>query len=239
MVEMSARTTFYQSDCLTQLKKMPSASVDFIYFNPPYGITRQPWDESLDWPSIFTELFRIVRNPGTIAIHASVPFNYTLIRAAPKPPSYSWYWDKINTTTPLLARTQPMRRVEEVLVWTNRVKYNPQRFGDELRHETSGAVSTAYVGAVRYRPVIYRDVRGRLQTHLITQKAHRRGFASRPDALIELFIKSYTNEGDIVLDPTCYQGLSGVIAKRLGRSWIGIDKHFLPSLLMGATTTAG
>lgn len=231
---MAACTTFYQADCLVQLRKLPAASVDFIYFNPPFGITHQPWDERLDWPAIFAELFRIVKSPGTIAIHASVPFNYTLIREAPRAPSYSWYWDKINTTTPLLAKKQPMRRVEEILVWTNRVKYHPQRVGDELRQETSGAVSSAYMGSVRHRPVIYREVRGRLQTHLITQKPHIRGFATRPDDLIELFIKSYTDAGDTVLDPTCYQGLSGVVAKRLGRNWIGIDKHFLPGLLMGA-----
>jgi DNA modification methylase len=58
-----------------------------------------------------------------------------------------------------------------------------------------------------------------------------RGFATRPDALIELMIKSYTNEGDTILDPTCYEGLTGVISQRLGRNWIGIDKHFSASML--------
>ena len=229
---MSAAVTFYKSDCLTQLKKLPSESVDFIYFNPPFGITQNSWDERLDWPAIFVELFRIVKNPGTIAIHCSVPFNYTLIREAPRPPNYSWYWDKINITTPLLAKKQPMRRVEEILVWTNRLKYNPQRVGDEIRHEVSGPASTSYWYPVRTRPTIHREVRGRLQTHLITQKSKIRGFATRPDEIIELFINSYTNPGDVILDPTCYQGLSGVIAKRMGRNWIGIDKYFLPSLLM-------
>jgi DNA modification methylase len=59
-------------------------------------------------------------------------------------------------------------------------------------------------------------------------KKHIRGFATRPDALIELFIKSYTNVGNVILDPTCYEGLSGRIAKTLNRKWIGIDKQFYP-----------
>ena len=79
---------------------------------------------------------------------------------------------------------------------------------------------------------------GRYQTHLIQMPRKIRGFATRPDALVELFIKSYTDEGDTVLDPTCYQGLSGVIAKRLGRRWIGIDKNFFPKLLMDSGVSA-
>lgn len=226
-------TTFYKSDCLAQLKKLPSASIDFIYFNPPYGITEQPWDEAMDWSAIFPELFRIVKRPGTVAIHCSVPFNYTLIRAAPKAPNYSWYWDKIDQTTPLLAKKQPLRCMEEVLVWTFGTKYNPQRVGDELRIPNTNGM-TNYVGRERCKPVAPKLVRGKYQTHLIRQKKHVRGFATRPDELIELFIKSYTNPGDVVLDPTCYLGLSGVLAKRLERRWIGIDKHFYPSMLLNS-----
>lgn len=250
-------TTFYKSDCLAQLKKLPSASIDFIYFNPPYGITEQPWDEAMDWSAIFPELFRIVKRPGTVAIHCSVPFNYTLIRAAPKAPNYSWYWDKIDQTTPLLAKKQPLRCMEEVLVWTfsatrPRVagkamppdcgtqsagtfgtKYNPQRVGDELRLQHADG-RTNYVARQRCKPVAPKLVRGKYQTHLIRQKKHVRGFATRPDELIELFIKSYTNPGDVILDPTCYLGLSGVLAKRLERRWIGIDKYFYPSMLLNS-----
>lgn len=122
---MDRMATFYRGDCLEQMKRLPAKSVDFIYFNPPFATTYQWWDEALPWPAIFEQCFRVLKDVGTLAIHCSVPFNYRLIRAAPRPPNYSWYWDKQATTTPLLAKKQPLRCVEEILVWTQKVKYNP------------------------------------------------------------------------------------------------------------------
>ena len=224
--------TFYKADCLEQMKKMDSKTIDFIYFNPPFATTYQPWDEALSWPDIFKEAFRLLKDNGTLAIHCSVPFNYTLIRSAPRPPNYSWYWDKRATTTPLLAKKQPLRCVEEILVWTNKkVKYNPQRVGTEVRRFKSDG-KTRYVHMESLTDTEVQEVIGKYQTHLISMPRTIRGFATRPDAMIELFIKSYTNEGDTVLDPTCYKGLSGRITKSLNRRWIGIDKNFYPTELI-------
>jgi site-specific DNA-methyltransferase (adenine-specific) len=223
--------TFIRGDCVDQLAKLPNKSIDFIYFNPPFATTYQPWDESLPWKKVFKEAFRILKDTGTLAIHCSVPFNYTLIREAPRPPNYSWYWDKQATTTPLLAKKQPLRCVEEILVWTTRVKYNPQRVGTEKRIVKSSA-QTRYVNKGTLKEVEAKEVIGKYQTHLITMPRAIRGFATRPDALIELFIKSYTDEGDTILDPTCYKALSGRIARALNRKWIGIDKNFYPEELL-------
>jgi DNA modification methylase len=223
-------TTFYKGDCIEQMSKLDSHSIDFIYFNPPFGITKQPWDSKLNWKKIFAECFRLLKDDGTLAIHCSVPFNYTLIREAPRAPNYSWYWNKLAQTTPLLAKKQPLRQVEEILVWTHN-KYNPQRVGTEKRIVRNNA-KTKYVDYKNCTPQEPKEVIGHYQTHLIEIKKHVRGFATRPDALVELFIKSYTNIGDVILDPTCYKGLSGRIAKSLNRKWIGIDKQFFPTELI-------
>ena len=223
--------TYYKADCLEQMKKMKSGSIDFLYFNPPFGTTYQPWDESLDWKKIFPEMFRLLKSSGTLAIHCSVPFNYTLIRDAPRPPNYSWYWDKINQTTPLLAKKQPLRQVEEILVWTNKVKYFPQRVGTEIRTFVSHG-DTRYVMMESLTKQKPQTVIGKYQTNLIRMKTHIRKFATRPDKLIELFIHSYTQEGDTILDPTCYEGLSGRIALQMNRKWIGIDKYYFPKELI-------
>jgi DNA modification methylase len=130
-----------------------------------------------------------------------------------------------------------MRCVEEILVWTNRVKYNPQRVGKDIRIVKSRAI-TRYVNKETLTTVKPQTVVGRYQTHLISTPRTLRGFATRPDNIIELFINSYTNEGDIILDPTCYKGLSGRIAIKLKRRWIGIDKYFYPEELMTATAAA-
>jgi len=223
--------TFYRGDCIEQMAKFSAKSIDFIYFNPPYGTTNQPWDSKLDWPKIFKECFRLLKDTGTLAIHCSVPFKYTLIREAPRPPNYSWYWNKMAQTTPLLAKKEPLRQVEEILVWRNIIKYNPQRVGTEKRIIKSSGI-TKYVNYKTCKITEPQEVIGKYQTHLIEAKRHVRGFATRPDSIIELFIKSYTNEGDVILDPTCYEGLSGRIAKTLNRKWIGIDRQFYPKELL-------
>lgn len=218
--------TFYKADCLTHMRTMESKSVDLIYWNPPFGTTRQPWDERLDWPALFTECFRILKDDGNLVIHCSIPFNYTLIRAAPRPPTYSWYWDKGQPTLPLIVNHQPLRQVEEILVWRiKRTKYFPQRIGDDERVITGGYTTAYAKNAKRTKSKI---VQGKCQTHLINMKRKIDGFSTRSEEMVELFIKSYTREGDTILDPTCYKGLTGSVASRMGRNWIGIDKYFGP-----------
>lgn len=221
------QSTFHKADCLTQMRTMDAKSVDLIYWNPPFGTTRQPWDEALDWVSIFAECFRILKDDGNLVIHCSIPFNYTLIRSAPRPPTYSWYWDKCATTLPLIVNHQPLRCVEEVLVWKmKRGKYFPQRVGDEER-VVRGQYTSKYVmsNTTITDPV---KVRGKCQTHLLSMPRSIDGFSTRSEEMVELFIKSYTAEGDVVLDPTCYKGLTGRVSARLNRNWIGIDKYFEP-----------
>jgi len=226
--------TFYKGDCLEQMKRLPSQSINFVYWNPPFGITRQIWDEKLDWEKIFEECFRILKHDGMLAIHCSIPFNYTLIKAAPKPPLYSWYWDKQHQTTPLLAKTQPLRQVEEILVWKNKKNtYYPQRIGTEERWSTSNGksdyIDRAFCVAGRTDP---KKVIGYYQRHLITMKTAIDGYSTRPKELIELMIRSYSKEGDTILDPTCYRGITGRISKAMGRRWIGIDKFFFADYII-------
>jgi site-specific DNA-methyltransferase (adenine-specific) len=225
---------FYKGDVFENLKRIPSKSIHLLYINPPFGTTRNKWDSVLDWTKLFKEYFRVLRDDGMLVIHASVPFNYELIRSAPKPPSYSWYWKKDNITCPLMANYQPLRIVEEVLVWKNKKNtYNPQRVGDELM-KTAG---------FQQRSSDYYDYKttcekprgtrvGRVQTHLIDMPRVLDGFSTRPEELIELMIKCYTKEGDTILDTFCYRGLSGRVAKRMNRKWIGIDKYFFADYIL-------
>lgn len=226
--------TVYIGDNLSIIKsQLKDESVDLIYLNPPFGTTQQSWDERLNWPKLFEEFFRILKPDGVIAIHCSVPFNYLLIREAPKPPTYSWYWLKDNVTNPLLAKHQPLRNTEEILIWTNRRnRYYPQRNGTEKRIVKGGYKKTtnSYYGTSG--ETVKKEVVGRLQTHHIEMPRLINGFSTRPSELIELIINSYTQPGDTILDPTCYKGFCGAIAKNMGRKYIGIDKHFMPEKLM-------
>lgn len=227
-------TAFYKGDCIQVIQNhIRDSSIDLIYFNPPFGITQHKWDEKLNWEAFFVEAFRVLKDDGMLVIHCSIPFNYELIRKAPKAPLYSWYWLKERPTNPLIASHQPLRNTEEILVWKKKkTRYYPQRNGEEEREYTPGARlgCSGY-----YLPDVQQDkkkVKGRLQTHHISMKRNIDEFSTRPIELIELIIKSYTKEGDIILDPTCFKGVSGFVSKQLNRRWIGIDKYFMPSKLM-------
>jgi DNA modification methylase len=225
--------TFYQGDCLKWIKTFPDKSINLIYFNPPFGTTQQNWDSKLNWKLLFAEFDRILKPTGNIVIHCSVPFNYTLIREAPRPPTYSWYWLKDSTTNPFIAKVQPLRNTEEILVWKGKkgAVYYPQRTDTEIERTTNSTGESDYYGNRGTSPGI-KSVKGYYQTHHIQMSRKVDGFSTRPTELVELILKSYTQEGDVVLDPTCYQGMCGAIAKRLGRRWIGIDLNFFPVKLL-------
>jgi site-specific DNA-methyltransferase (adenine-specific)/modification methylase len=207
------------------MKRLPDKSIDLIYFNPPYAITAQWWDEPLDWVQIFKESTRLLKPTGNLVIHCSIPFNYHLIRLAPTAPSYSFYWNKINHTTPLLCNTQPLRCVEEILVW--RMKkgvFYPVKTGTEVIIKKKTTVNSKYVNDCK----VIENIKyvGKYATHYIEMKTRVKGFSTRPEELIEKIYKFYTKPGDTVLDPTAYHGISGKVAKRLERNWIGCDLNF-------------
>lgn len=232
-------TTFYKGDCLQIMKLLPSHSVNLIYWDPPFGSTQNAWDEELDWEKLFAESFRLLKDDGMLVIHCAIPFNYQLIRSCPKAPSYSWYWKKDAPTCPLIANKQPLRIVEEVLVWKNKKNtYYRHNIGTELRRSTYGTTESYYGNMKKEVTTIV----GKTRTHFLDMprcKAARGGgkkrtvdYVTRTEEMIELFIEHYSKEGDVVLDPTCYKGLTGKVCKRMSRRWIGIDKYFFPQCLL-------
>lgn len=223
---MSYSTVFHQGDAIEQMKLLPDKSVDLIYSNPPFGSTKQKWDSKINWSAFFTEAFRVLKETGNIVLHCSVPFNYELIRTSPKAPSYSWYWKKDNVTCPLIAKQQPMRNTEEILVWKQGNKYYPQRTGSNTRTFKSSAKSN-YYGTISNQPM--QTVIGKYQTHHIDLPRYIDGYSTRPDKLIQLIINSYTVAGDTILDPFCNDGRTSQHCPE--RDWIGIDLFHNPKYL--------
>ena len=222
-------SVFYQGDTLTLLRKhIPDKSVHLLYCDPPFGTTNNSWDEKQDWPALFQECFRVLKDEGMLIIHCSIPFNYELIRAAPKPPSHSWYWTKDSHTNPLISKIQPLRDTEEILIWKNKKGvYYPQKVGTQPQNSTYMTKSD-YFGKDTKKSVSVNY--GKFRTHHITMKRDIKGYSTRPKELVELMINSYSKEGDTVLDLFCYQGLS--YSCKGSRRWIGMDKHFLPTALL-------
>jgi len=221
-------SVFYKGDTLETLRlHIKDKSINLIYVNPPFGITNNYWDEKQDWPALFKECFRVLTNDGMLIIHCSVPFNYELIRAAPKPPAYSWYWKKDSHSNPLIANYQPLRNTEEILVWKNKKNtYYRQQIGTETRKSTY-MTTTSYVGKTTKTTSSF--IKGKTRTHFLDMPRDIQGFSTRPKEMVDLFINSYTKEGDTVLDMFCYKGMSKESCD--GRRWIGIDKYFIPSTM--------
>ncbi len=227
---MDSTIVFKQGDSLDLIQTIATGTIDLLYIDPPFGTTAQVWDESLDWPRLFPEMLRVLKDTGMLVIHCSVPFNYQLIRACPYPPTYSWYWNKQGSPTNYLnANRQPLRCMEEVLVWKKKkATYYRQQIGTEER-QSSWSNGSDYYGTIQARKKTV--LKGKTRTHLLDLKRDVDGFSTRPREMVELMIKSYSQEGDTVLDLFCYKGLSGVVCKDLNRNWIGFDKHHTPVLL--------
>jgi DNA modification methylase len=221
---------FYKGDSIDIIKKqIKDKSIDLIYIDPPFGTTQNWWDSKMDWPVLFSQFFRVLKDTGMLVIHCSVPFSYHLINTAPKPPSYTWYWDKESCTNHLGSNYQPLRRVEEILVWKNKkTTYYRQQIGDEVRTYPRGNPSS-YFGKVKTpgEPV---TITGKTRSNLITMKRKVSGFSTRPNELVKLMIDSYSKPGDTILDCFCYKGLS--YTQSTGRKWIGIDLNFIPNCLI-------
>ena len=125
-------STFYHGDIHQIIQMIPSRSIDMIYVNPPFGITEAEWDKPLYWEMLFPECFRVLKENGALVIHCSIPFTYDLIRI--RKPKYHYTWKKDNPTTFFLAKRQPMRINEEILVYYDKQPtYNPQMIGTEIR----------------------------------------------------------------------------------------------------------
>ena len=221
-------SVFYQGDVFRVISKIPDKSVNLVYTNPPFGTTQNYWDESLDWAALFKEIFRVLKDDGMCVIHCSIPFNYELIRKAPKAPTYGWYWNKGGVTGYLCANIQPLRCVEEILVWKKmKTTYYRQQIGDE-EHVSHWATPSTYYGSIQ--PSKKTVIKGKTRTHYLDMKRKINGFSTRPLELVKLMIDSYSKEGDTVLDLFCNNGLSYLACQ--GRRWIGIDKYHMPSLFI-------
>jgi DNA modification methylase len=220
-------SVFYKGDVFDILKsQIQDKSINLIYINPPFGTTQNSWDEKLDWVRLFKEMFRVIKDDGMIVIHCSIPFNYELIRACAKAPSHSWYWLKESPTCPLFSSFQPLRQVEEILVWKKKKStYYKQQIGTETKKSHNMTPSSYYGNTTENTS---KTITGKTRSHFINMKRDVQGFSTRPKELCELMINSYSKEGDTILDLFCYKGLT--YKCKGNRRWIGIDKYFFPNI---------
>ena len=219
-------------DCLEEMKKIPDGSIDLVLTDPPYGTTACKWDTCIPFEPMWEQLKRITKKNGAIVLFGSQPFTSALVMSNPKMFKYEWVWDKVTARGHLVAKKRPMAQHENILVFGNgKVKYNPQMVlldKPQRGYSSDGDVGnerTKIMGGrtTKQREVIYRT--HKYPKTIITQGVDGKYLhpTQKPVALFEYLIKTYTNEGETVLDFTMGSGTTGVACKNLNRNFVGIE----------------
>ena len=209
-------------DCFDAMALLPDASIDMVLCDLPYGTTQNKWDSVLPLDALWAEYWRVCR--GAVVLTAAQPFTTTLGASQSKYLRYSLVWDKVRPVGHLMAKRRPMQRHEDILIFSRDTPpYFPQGLvphGKVNRRTTSGAnynnAGTENVAEFTGYPQSILEFgseqRGKVHP---TQK---------PVALFEYLIRTYTDEGAVVLDNTAGSGTTAVAAHRCGRDAIVIER---------------
>ena len=212
-------------DCLEEMKNIPDKSIDMILCDLPYGTTRNKWDTVIDLDLLWIEYERIIKDNGAIVLFAQVPFNIILGYSNLKLLKYEWIWEKEQGTGHLNAKKMPLKSHENIMVFYKKLPtYNPQMVGNEVRTvKRSGNKSktTNYGDFIEIKESTYI---GRYPKDIIKFNKDK-GYhpTQKPVVLLEYLIKTYTNEGEIVLDNCMGSGSTGVACINTNRKFIGIE----------------
>ena len=217
-----------QGDCLEKMKQIVTGSVDMILTDPPFGTTQNKWDSIIPLEPMWEQLRRIIKPNGAIVMTASQPFTSVLITSNLKMFKYCWTWNKKQSTGFLNAKKQPLRVIEDVCVfYSKQCTYNPLMevrgkprnkggYGKKGGSDNYGRYEQTKAFNNEYYPTNLIEISNAKQKG----KVHP---TQKPVALMEYLIKTYTNEGETVLDFTMGSGSTGVSCKNLNRDFIGIE----------------
>ena len=219
-----------QGDCLEKMKDIPDGSIDVVICDPPYGTTACKWDTCIPFELMWEQLKRITKKNGAIVLFGSQPFTSALVMSNPKMFKYEWVWEKAQGTGHLLAKKQPLKTHENILVFYEKPPtYNPQfGIGKAIKRTADKKGTISAHGMECKNPGNNSTTQRYPRTNIYFSQA-KSPYAiplhptQKPVALMEYLIKTYTNEGETVLDFTMGSGTTGVASKNLNRNFIGIE----------------
>ena len=220
----------WQGDCLEVMKDIDDGSVDMVCSDPPYQITACAWDAIIPLEPMWGHLKRVIKKNGTIVMTASQPFTTTLISSNMGMFRYCWVWEKDGGSNFNTVKYQPMKEHEDIIVFgCGRIIYNSimqerigSRKGKVTKTKDSGRRNSVYGTQEGGKLLIVPELR---HPRSIQRFNRERGLhpTQKPVPLMEYLIKTYTNEGEMVLDFAMGSGTTLVAAKALGRKAIGIE----------------
>ena len=214
----------YNEDCLEGMKRIPDGSVDMILCDLPYGTTRNKWDTVIPLEPLWEQYGRIIKEDGAIVLTAQTPFDKVLGVSNLKMLKYEWIWQKSKPTGHLNAKKMPMKEHENVLVFYKKLPtYNPQGLVPLETPIQQTRVNSDNYGSMNKRTV--QLVTGYPTSVIAFPVESYKGQhpTQKPVALFEYLIKTYTNEGELVLDNCMGSGTTAIAAMRTGRNYIGFE----------------
>ncbi|WP_442637665.1 DNA-methyltransferase [Rossellomorea marisflavi] len=221
-----------KGDCLDLLKTLPNKAIDMILCDLPYGTTQNKWDSIIPLDELWKEYNRVIKDNGAIVLFGAQPFTSKLVMSNLKQFRYSLVWEKNKSSGFLNANRMPLRIHEDILVFYKKLPtYNPQKttghkpankytkhsgdgdnYGKTKTGLSGGGNTDRHPTTVLKFPVINNDDKEKFHS---TQK---------PVALYEWLIKTYSNEGELVLDNCSGSGTLGIACLNTNRSFICMEK---------------
>ena len=223
-----SKIDLYNGDCLEIMKNISDKSVDMILCDLPYGTTACKWDTVIPFEPLWEQYNRIIKYNGAIVLFGSEPFSSALRMSNIKNFKYDWIWDKVNRYTGYgSCKYAPLKRYEIVSVfYKSKPTYNPQMMQGKPYKKTGDYSSKIYGtdkvkkhgknNGERY-PFNILQYKGDDKKNVFLHPTQK------PIALLEYLIKTYTNEGDVVLDNCMGSGSTGVACVNTNRDFIGIE----------------
>lgn len=235
---MGGTYELFKGDCLELMKDIPDGSIDMILCDLPYGTTACKWDTVIPFEPLWEQYKRIIKVNGAIVLFGSEPFSTTLRYSSLKMFKYDWIWDKKSAGNVLSARYQPLKTHEIISVFSKGThNYYPifarghaDRTEEKPRAKKSdmfnGIKSGMFIPSKTNKPKDARYPKSILEvSKQATECSNSKAIhpTQKPVALLEYLIKTYTNEGETVLDNCMGSGSTGVACANTNRRFIGIE----------------
>lgn len=218
-----------KGDCLEKMKDIPDKSIDMILCDLPYGTTQNKWDSILSLDKLWEQYNRIIKDNGAIVLFAQTPFDKVLGCSNLKMLRYEWIWEKTLATGHLNAKKMPMKAHENILVFYKKLPtYNPQKTSGHTpvhsytKHRDDGSNYSKTLTGISGGGSTERYPRS-VQVFKTDKQKEALHPTQKPVALLEYLIKTYTNEGETVLDNCMGSCSTGIACINTNRNFVGIE----------------
>lgn len=216
-------------DCLEKMQYIPTGSIDMILCDLPYGTTACKWDSIIPFEPLWEQYRRVSKPNAVVALFGQEPFSSLMRVSNLSAYKYDWVWDKVKPGAFAIAKYAPLKQHELISIfYTKSGRYSPQMVKrDKIKKSKIYASSDS--ASVKYNDGIQRTYKDSYPKSIIVESnANQRGKlhpTQKPVALMEYLIRTYTNEGETIMDNAMGSGTTGVACVNANRNFIGIEKN--------------